>query len=191
MKRVGGLHDRVLERDNFLVAFHRAARGKRHRLEVREFQRDLPYWLPSIAPRLCTDKFQFGRFHQFVIRDPKERIITAPCFEERVVHHAIMNVCEPVLDRWLIDDTFACRVGRGRLAAEIGRTCDVSSRHVSNLFFIHWDLSLNRPRCVVLNRVLAFLDVGYFQLMSSLIGVASIDGRREFDFWNEPIGLGC
>jgi hypothetical protein len=117
MKRVGGLHDRVLERDNFLVAFHRAARGKRHRAEVREFQRDLPYWLPSIAQRLCTDKFQFGRFHQFVIRDPKERIITAPCFEERVVHHAIMNVCEPVLDRWLIDDTFACRVGRGRVAA--------------------------------------------------------------------------
>jgi hypothetical protein len=117
MKRVGGLHDRVLERDNFLVAFHRAARGKRHRAEVREFQRDLPYWLPSIAQRLCTDKFQFGRFHQFLIRDPKERIITAPCFEERVVHHAIMNVCEPVLDRWLIDDTFACRVGRGREAA--------------------------------------------------------------------------
>jgi hypothetical protein len=52
-----------------------------------------------------------------VIRDPKERIITAPCFEERVVHHAIMNVCEPILDRWLIDDTFACRVGRGRVAA--------------------------------------------------------------------------
>jgi hypothetical protein len=117
MKRVGGLYERILDRENFLVAFHRAARGKRHRAEVRDFQKDLPDWLPSIALRLYTGNFQFGRFHQFVIRDPKERIITAPCFEERVVHHAIMNVCEPVLDRWLIDETFACRVGHGREAA--------------------------------------------------------------------------
>jgi RNA-directed DNA polymerase len=117
MKRIGGLYNQILERNNFPIAFHRAAQGKRYRAEVRDFQTDLPDWLPSIALRLSTGNFQFGRFHQFVIRDPKERIITAPCFEERVVHHAIMNVCEPVLDRWLIGDTFACRVGHGREAA--------------------------------------------------------------------------
>ena len=117
MKRVGGMYEPILELDNFLVAFHRAARGKRYRAEVREFQDGLPNWLASIADRLSRGSFAFGRFHQFLIHDPKERIITAPCFEERVVHHAIMNVCEPVLDRWLIDDTFACRVGRGREAA--------------------------------------------------------------------------
>ena len=61
--------------------------------------------------------FPVGRFQQFLIRDPKERVITAPCFDERVLHHGIMNVCEPVLDRWLIDDTFACRAGKGREAA--------------------------------------------------------------------------
>lgn len=58
-----------------------------------------------------------SNFHQFVIHDPKQRIITAPCFRERVVHHALMRVCEPVFERWLIDDTYACRVGRGRVAA--------------------------------------------------------------------------
>ena len=44
-------------------------------------------------------------------------MITAPCFPERVLHHAIMNVCEPVFERWLIADTFACRQGKGRIAA--------------------------------------------------------------------------
>ena len=44
-------------------------------------------------------------------------MITAPCFRERVLHHAIMNVCEPVFERRLIADTFACRRGKGRLAA--------------------------------------------------------------------------
>jgi len=117
MKRVGGLYEAILARENFLLAFHRAAKGKRYRSEVRKFQDDLPDWLASISQRVSSGCFSFGRFHQFLIRDPKERIITAPCFEERVVHHAIMNVCEPVLDRWLIDDTFACRRGRGREAA--------------------------------------------------------------------------
>jgi RNA-directed DNA polymerase len=117
MKRVGGLYEAMLDRENFLLAFHRAAKGKRYRAEVGKFQDDFPNWLMSIAERLSSSIFTFGRFHQFLIRDPKERIITAPCFEERVVHHAIMNVCEPVLDRWLIDDTFACRIGRGREAA--------------------------------------------------------------------------
>jgi RNA-directed DNA polymerase len=117
MKRVGGLYGAILARENFLLAFHRAAKGKRYRPEVRKFQDDLPDWLGSIAQRVSSGGFSFGRFHQFLIRDPKERIITAPCFEERVVHHAIMNVCEPVLDRWLIADTFACRRGRGREAA--------------------------------------------------------------------------
>ena len=61
--------------------------------------------------------FPVGRFSQFVIHDPKERIITAPCFAERVLHHAVMNVCEPKFEQWLINDTYACRVGRGQGAA--------------------------------------------------------------------------
>jgi retron-type reverse transcriptase len=117
MKRVGGLYMPILDRENFILAFHRATRSKQYRPEVREFRNDLTNWLATISQRLDSSKFTFGRFHQFLIRDPKERIITAPCFEERVVHHAIMNVCEPALDRWLIDDTFACRIGRGREAA--------------------------------------------------------------------------
>jgi hypothetical protein len=52
-----------------------------------------------------------------VIFDPKERIITAPCFGERILHHAIMNVCEPHFERWLIHDSYACRRGKGRVAA--------------------------------------------------------------------------
>ena len=95
MKRVGSLFEPILDRENFILALHRAARSKRYRPEVREFQEGLTNWLASIAQRLISSSFTFGRFHQFLIRDPKERIITSPCFEDRVVHHAIMNVCDP------------------------------------------------------------------------------------------------
>ena len=52
-----------------------------------------------------------------MVRDPKVRVITAPCLEERILHHAIMNVCEEDFERYLIHDTYACRKGKGRIAA--------------------------------------------------------------------------
>jgi RNA-directed DNA polymerase len=117
MKRAGQLFDHVLARDNLRLAAARAVRGKRHRADAREFLADLDRRLGAMREELASGTFQVGRYRQFVVRDPKERIITAPVFAERVLHHALMNVCEPIFDRWLIDDTFACRRGRGRLAA--------------------------------------------------------------------------
>ena len=117
MRRAANLFDGIHEPENLRLAFHKAARGRRGQAVVREFAIGLDTRLSEMATAIREGTFQVGRFQQFLIRDPKERVITAPCFEERVLHHAIMNVCEPVLDRWLIDDTFACRHGKGREAA--------------------------------------------------------------------------
>jgi retron-type reverse transcriptase len=117
MRRAAQLFDRIIEPDNLLRAFFRASRGKRGRAETREFAGALRARLKTMAEQVCEGTFRLGRSRQFVIHDPKRRIITAPCFEERVLHHAIMNVCEPVFERWLIHDTYACRVGKGRLKA--------------------------------------------------------------------------
>ncbi|MFO0905756.1 MAG: reverse transcriptase/maturase family protein [Pirellulales bacterium] len=117
MKRVANLFDSIADRDNLRLAVARALRGKRDRAEARAFQACLERNLDALQTDLLTDRLAIGEFRQFVIHDPKERIITAPCFRERVLHHAIMNVCEPYFDRWLIDDTFACRRERGRVAA--------------------------------------------------------------------------
>jgi len=58
-----------------------------------------------------------GHYHFFTVHDPKERVICAASFPERVLHHAIMNVCEPVLERYAIPDSYACRTGKGMHAA--------------------------------------------------------------------------
>jgi hypothetical protein len=117
MKRAGNLFERILDRENLRRAVHKALQGKRDRPEARDFTRRLDHHLNDMAARLRQDTFSVGKYYQFVIHDPKERIITAPCFAERVLHHAILNVCEPHFERWLIGDTFACRRGKGRGAA--------------------------------------------------------------------------
>lgn len=117
MRRAANLFDEIADRDNLRLAFHKAARGRRGQAMVREFAAGLERHIAAMSEAIREGTLQVGRFQQFLIRDPKERVITAPCFDERVLHHAIMNVCEPVMDRWLIDDTFACRTGKGREAA--------------------------------------------------------------------------
>ena len=136
MRRTGNLFDKVLDRENLRQAFSKALRGKRSRSDARAFGNNLDFRLAEMAQQLATQTFPVGRFHQFVIHDPKERIITAPCFAERVLHHAVMNVCEPIFERWLISDTYACRRGRGRVVA-IHRACQFARRHP---FFLKLDI---------------------------------------------------
>ncbi len=79
--------------------------------------RNLERNLADLAEGLRDGTYPLGRARQFLIHDPKERVITAPLFAERVLHQAVMNVCEPQFESWLITDTFACRKGKGRNAA--------------------------------------------------------------------------
>lgn len=102
---------------NLAAAFWRAARGKGQREEVRRFRANLNGELARLRESLLDGSVEVGRMRSFHIRDPKHRTIHAPCFRERVLHHAVMAHVGPVLDRALVDDTYACRAGKGALAA--------------------------------------------------------------------------
>jgi hypothetical protein len=102
---------------NLAAAFHRAALGKRHRPEVQRFAAGLDQELARLRADILAGTVRVGRSRRFRIRDPKPRTIHAPCFRERVLHHALMAHVGPVLDRALVDDTYACRTGKGALAA--------------------------------------------------------------------------
>ena len=117
MKRSPVGLDNIADWHNLAAAFHRAARGKGDRDEVGQFRADLPGELARLRAALLDGSVEVGRMRRFRIRDPKPRIIHAPCFPERVLHHALMAHVGPVLDRALVDDTYACRVGKGTLAA--------------------------------------------------------------------------
>ncbi len=54
-----------------------------------------------------------GPYHFFTIHDPKERLICVAPFSNRVLHHALMNLCEPIFESFQIADSYACRRGRG------------------------------------------------------------------------------
>jgi hypothetical protein len=117
LKRVGALLPRIAERENLLLAFQKARRGQRGSPAAQAFARDLEGEIARMRAGLLDGSVPVGEHSSFPIRDPKPRVIHAPSFRERVLHHALMNLCEPRLERYLIDDSFACRLGKGTLAA--------------------------------------------------------------------------
>jgi RNA-directed DNA polymerase len=136
MKRVGNLFEEIVCRENLRQAVGRALRGKHARADARAFTAELDRRLEAMAEQLLSGTFPVGRYRQFLIHDPKDRVITAPIFSERVLHHALFLVCEPRFESWLIDDTFACRRGKGRDAA-LARTQHFARR---NLWFLKLDI---------------------------------------------------
>lgn len=109
--------ERIADPENLREAFLKAARGKAHRPAVIAFRDRLNDELADLGTRLREGDVEVGVYQSFVIHEPKQRRIHAPCFRERVLHHALLNVCETDFERWQIDDSFACRRGKGREAA--------------------------------------------------------------------------
>jgi RNA-directed DNA polymerase len=110
------------------TAFHLAARGKRGRDNVELFRDNLDAELRSLRADVLAGSWRPGSMRRFRIHDPKPRLIHAPCFRDRVLHHAIMAHVGPVLDRSLVFDTYACRQGKGPLAA-VQRVCAHAARY--------------------------------------------------------------
>ncbi|MBQ9363485.1 MAG: hypothetical protein IJT97_08745 [Bacteroidaceae bacterium] len=117
MKRVGFLTERIADLDNLYLAFVKACRGKQRKQEVLEFRREFDRNISGLRQQILTGDVKVGNYHYFTIHDPKERTICAAPFVERVLHHAIMNVCHEHFDRSLIPDTYATRPGKGVYAA--------------------------------------------------------------------------
>ena len=107
----------IADAENLRLAFWKAAKGKRGKADCVMFREHLDENLAALGGELLAGDAPVGDYHYFKVHDPKERLICAATFRERVLHHALMNVCEPVLERAAVFDSYACRKGKGRLLA--------------------------------------------------------------------------
>lgn len=117
MKRESNLIEKIAEPDNLRLAFWKARKAKEGKMEVAEFRKSLDKNLLSIRSELLTGNVQVGNYHYFTIFDPKERLICAASFRERVMHHTIMNVCHAKFEKFQIFDSYASRLSKGTYAA--------------------------------------------------------------------------
>lgn len=113
MKRAGNLYHRIAEIENLCLAFWKAAKGKGSGENVCQFRINLSEELQQLRREFLDGNVPLGNYHYFTIYDPKERVICAADFRERVIQHAVINVCEPYFEKYQMYDSFACRKGKG------------------------------------------------------------------------------
>lgn len=117
MKRVGHLWSSVVSWPNLLEAYYRAAKGKKYSPPVIKFAADLEQNLLSVQTKLLMGQINGGTYQHFYIYEPKKRYISAPAFEDQVVHHALINSCGLYFEKYQIYDSYACRKHKGTHAA--------------------------------------------------------------------------
>jgi len=129
MKTERCLWPRLVAFENLLTAYRQAARGKRFRPDVAAFTFDLEANLCALARELAEGTYAPGAYRHFTLYDRgKPRLISAAPFRDRVVHHALCNLLEPIFEPTFIHDSYACRKGKG-LHGTVDRFCHFAAGH--------------------------------------------------------------
>lgn len=113
MKRYGNLFEKAFSEENMYQAYLDARRGKRGKRACFEFEKHLGDNLASLHNAIHTGTYAPSPYFQFVVYEPKRRIIHAPTFRDVVVQHAIYRTIYHIFDRSFISSSFACRIGYG------------------------------------------------------------------------------
>ncbi len=113
MKTHKNLYPQVWAFENVLAAAKKAQRGKRREADVYAFNADLERNLLVLRAELRDRTWQPGVYRDFYVYEPKKRLVSAAPYRDRVVHHALCRVLEPLWERMFIFDSYACRVGKG------------------------------------------------------------------------------
>ena len=120
MKSYNNLYEKIISIENLLFAELKARKGKTNKHYVQEFEKEL---LENIFKLHCELNYSYylpKHLQSFIIRDPKTRKIHKSDFRDRIVHHAIVNILEPIFEKIFICDSYANRKNKGNLKA-IGR----------------------------------------------------------------------
>ncbi len=114
MKRYGNLYGRICDPENLMKAHIKARRGKSHYMAVQQVNADPEKYLTEIRTMLLDKTYRTSPYVVKTIFEPKKRVIyKLPYFPDRIVHHAIMNVLQPLWDKMFIDDVYSAIPGRG------------------------------------------------------------------------------
>lgn len=114
MKRISNIYHQITSLDNLQEADQKAQKGKSGQYGVKLHNRNQEANILRLQDMLMSKTYQTSKYDIFKVYEPKERIVyRLPYFPDRIAHHAIMNVLEPILVRTFTADTYSCIKGRG------------------------------------------------------------------------------
>jgi RNA-directed DNA polymerase len=114
MKRLNNLYNQIISVDNLKLADEKARRGKHDQYGVKIHDRNRTENIQSLHQLLKSKSYKTSKYTTFKVYEPKEReVFRLPYFPDRITHHAIMNILEPIFMQVFTGDTYSCIKKRG------------------------------------------------------------------------------
>jgi len=114
IKKSKEIFDKITDEENLYNAYKKALKGKgKYHVEAMKFALDEIYNLNELRMSLINGTYKFDGYTTFTVYEPKERVINAPHFKDKIVQLAINNVLKDVYNPCFIFDSYACIDGKG------------------------------------------------------------------------------
>lgn len=118
MRRIGNLYEKVCSIDNLILAESKARKGKSKQYGVQLFDKNTEENLLLLHHILKNRTYKTSKYATFKVFEPKERLVfKLPYYPDRITHHAIMNILEPIFVGMFTNDSYSCIKGKGIHAA--------------------------------------------------------------------------
>jgi len=114
VKRIGNLYPKIYSIANLQLADQKARKGKKHQYGVRQHDKNQEANILALHEMLKNKTYTTSKYKTFTIMEKKERLISClPYFPDRIAHHAVMNILEPIFVSVFTADTYSCIKRRG------------------------------------------------------------------------------
>lgn len=141
MKRLNNLHQQICELENIEIADRNARKHKKHRWGIIKHDKNHDLENKILKEALETLTYKTSEYDTYKIYEPKERLIfRLPYYPDRIAHHAIMNIMEPIWTKIFIKNTYSCIKGRGIRALQKDITNDLQCYPEATKYCLKMDI---------------------------------------------------
>ncbi|MFH1365341.1 MAG: hypothetical protein ABIH28_02040 [archaeon] len=130
MEKAYPLYAQIINLKNLISAWRNARKGKTKKKYIYDFEQNTRKNLLKLNEELLNQTYSPEPLKIFILRNPKTRKISKSAFCDRIVHHALVRVIEPIFDKIFIYDSCANRIGKGTIFAL--KRFDFFKRKVTN-----------------------------------------------------------
>ncbi len=121
MRRKNNLYAEICSIENLQLADKKARKGKGNQYGIQIHDKNRDANILALHEMLINKTYNTSPYTTFTIHEPKERIVyRLPYFPDRICHHAVMNILEPIFTAVFTNDTYSCIKGKGIRAAARG-----------------------------------------------------------------------
>ena len=145
MKRINNLYQKIISIDNLYLADEIARKGKRTSYGVLKHNKNQKANILELHNALKNKTYKTSDYTIFKIYEPKERVIYRLPYVDRIVHHAIMNILEPIWVSIFNHNTYSCIKKKGVHAALADIKSDIEKDKVGTKYFMQLDIKKFYP----------------------------------------------